>query len=190
MTVGEYKGDIDVLSIDGHYRVTSSDSVPIQAHFGQLIVSNGINSDTTIQIIFGFNNGYMAYRQANYNTVAGSWNWTEWFAVATATPPQEYQLPRAEGIDGSCKYYRTQDQKCHIDGVLGSALTPILTNNKVLGTLPVGYRPIARVQRPATFLLFGGTFLAGTLFIEPNGTIITQTALDHGVNFAYFQMDF
>ena len=125
-----------------------------------------------------------------YNSGAVGEKWSGWQKISTSTPRQEYQLPRAEGIDGSCKYYRAQDQKCHIDGVLGSISTPILTDNKVIGTLPVGYRPIARVQRPATFLLFGGAFLAGTLFIEPNGTIITQTALDYGVNFAYFQIDF
>lgn len=59
---------------------------------------------------------------------------------ATATPPQEFNLPLADGISGTAKYSKDQFGIVRLYmAVVKDAGT--ITNNEILGTLPEGFRP-------------------------------------------------
>ena len=59
---------------------------------------------------------------------------------ADATPPQEYDLPLAEGLTGTAKYSKDQFGLVSIV-VSASAQSGTVTSGQVVGTLPAGFRP-------------------------------------------------
>lgn len=73
-----------------------------------------------------------------------------WVPLATATPPQEYDLPLAEGwtsqISRSCRYAITQENVVVVTfKAVHSAATPASTDT-MIATLPDGFRPTALVH--------------------------------------------
>ena len=164
-------GDINTLIIDGHYRVETNANLPPATHFGQVLVLNG-NSDTVTQIASGYHTGYMAYRQSNYNFTSGVWNWTKWVEFATATPPQEYDLPLSEGVSVlvGAKHAYSKDQFnkviVHIS-VDGS--TVFAAGDNVIGSLPVGFRPSTSVHSTGWSITGNGTTVG--IYIHPDGTV-------------------
>ena len=70
------------------------------------------------------------------------WNtsWSKWEPIATATPPQEFNLPLVDGISGTAKYSKDQFGIVRVYvAVLKNSGT--ITNNEILGTLPEGFCP-------------------------------------------------
>ena len=70
-------------------------------------------------------------------------SWNEWRRLATATPPQEYDLPLADGIvarDSGCKYSKTQNNICTMS-ISCEKSTDGLLPEMTIATLPEGYRP-------------------------------------------------
>ena len=62
-----------------------------------------------------------------------------WAKLATATPPQEFNLPLVDGISGTAKYSKDQFGIVRVYvAVLKNSGT--ITNNEILGTLPEGFR--------------------------------------------------
>lgn len=94
-------------------------------------------------------------------------NFSGWKEIATATPPQEYDLPLAEGVTAApaAIYYKTQDNIVHIEMMVSGEFS----GDTILAVLPVGYRP-KRVIRctPSCWL---SPQLSGTGFITPDGNI-------------------
>lgn len=84
----------------------------------------------TLDFIANYANKKLAYRLAA----------AEWAEIATATPPQEYDLPLVDGISGTAKYSKDQFGivRVHMAVVQDSGT---ITNNEILGTLPEGFRP-------------------------------------------------
>ena len=62
--------------------------------------------------------------------------WKGWKPIATATPPQEFDLPLAEGVSGLAKYSKDQFGRVQLRGWITGA-----TANSVVATLPSGFRP-------------------------------------------------
>mgnify|MGYP005755900195 CR=1 FL=1 len=76
--------------------------------------------------------GYV-YVRKNINSAG----WTSWYRFATATPPQEYDLPLAEGVSGAIKYSKDQMGVVRLLGQVELA-----TNQSGIigiGTLPEGF---------------------------------------------------
>ena len=76
--------------------------------------------------------------------------WTDWIHIATATPPQEYDLPLAEGwtsqISGSCRYAKSQENIVFVTfKVVHDEATPASTDT-MIATLPEGFWPSALVH--------------------------------------------
>ena len=92
--------------------------------------------------------------------------------IATTTPPQEYDLPLAEGITAlqPCTYYKNQFGEV----IVGGTVAGTISQDTIIGTLPVGYRPIEVIERPAT-IGTGSTRYPGTIFINPYGVITITT---------------
>ncbi len=74
--------------------------------------------------------------------------WSGWVQIATATPPQEYDLPLAAGWTGTIKYFRTQENVVTVHGEISKAGGIVAYS--VFSTLPIGFRPDREFCVPAT----------------------------------------
>lgn len=77
----------------------------------------------------------------NASSSAGS-VWTGWKPLATATPPQEFDLPLAEGYtqNNGCKYSKDQFNVVRVTFNLSKSAGTI-AGGEVVATLPAGFRP-------------------------------------------------
>lgn len=111
---------------------------------------------------------YQGRKFAIFNTAGLSDLWigsmgssfSGWKPFATAEPPQEYSLP---DVDGTITYSKDQFGRVYLY-IYITATT--ISNEKLLGTLPVGYRPSSQVTALARV---GGTF--ATVDITTTGSI-------------------
>lgn len=107
-------------------------------------------------------------------------------ALATATPPQEFNLPLAEGMSVGypCTYYKNQFNEVKIVG----AAKGNLSDGVLLATLPEGFRPSGACDRPVLFTISGSSF-GGTLNVSTNGEI-RCFMLQRNATDVYFEMSF
>lgn len=93
-----------------------------------------------LDLIAGYSNNRLAYRFVNKD-------WTE---IATATPPQEFDLPLADNwtTQQASTYFKTQE------GIVVARIaiksTAEYTSGGLLFTLPEGFRPSENVEFPCT----------------------------------------
>lgn len=82
----------------------------------------------------------MAYRRKSNGV------WGDWMPISTATPPQEFDLPLADGFSvwGVCSYFKTQDSIVTLNVNISNTLVTA-GNEVIIGILPVGFRPIGHV---------------------------------------------
>ena len=93
--------------------------------------------------------------------------WQKWEKIATSTPPQEYDLPLAEGWSGTAKYYKTQENVCVVS--LDISKNSELTTGESVGVVPAGFRPAYVKMSPAsTFAPSGST----TIGVSTGGSIL------------------
>lgn len=72
------------------------------------------------------------------------------------TPPQEFDLPLAEGVSPPAKYCKTQ---FGMVWVYINVLKPddgAFSNGEQIGTLPAGFRPAYSIYVPAVVCITGG----------------------------------
>ena len=93
--------------------------------------------------------------------------WSGWAQVATAEPPQEYDLTTT---NGRITYSKDQIGRVYLYVYL-TGIT--IEENKIIGTLPVGYRPSYLVS---TLARIGGSF--GTIDISTAGAITLRNTYD------------
>ena len=92
--------------------------------------------------------------------------WNDWRQIATATPPQVYDLPLAEGWSGIAKYYKSQENICVVE--LDILKSSTIESAEVLATLPEGFRPsYHRMQPVITYSPHGST----TIGVDTTGSI-------------------
>lgn len=141
---------------------------------------SGVNGSYDAWIAFD-GSGHFKFARVADNTLPTSSNWVD---VATATPPQEFDLPLADGYTPqythSCIYYKTQET---IVGVNVALTGEIPANSDVIiGTLPMGFRPkvTCRGVAGSHFSPYG----VGSCSIDKNGNIIVRfTAAQVRCNF-------
>ncbi len=108
---------------------------------------------------------------AYYRTFDGS-AWHDWIPLATATPPQEFGLPLAEGVSAvSSAYWKDQFGVVtgHFNVLASSSQTG---SSPVIATLPEGFRPSR--QANATAVVSSGESLG--LLVLVTGEIQLQDA--------------
>ena len=101
--------------------------------FGQLVVSGMLGGDTAAQIAFSHDGSRVEFRCGASLTTTPVWS--EWVSYSTTTPPQEFNLPLAEGVSGLAKYSKDQFGRVQLRGWITGA-----TANSVVATLPSGFR--------------------------------------------------
>ena len=95
-----------------------------------------------------------------------------WAKLSTATPPQEFDLPLADGIIAlqPCIYWKNQFEEVTIYGCTYGEVT----EGDTIATLPEGFRPDHPVEWPASFTGDAGR-VSGTVFISESGIVSIHT---------------
>ena len=106
--------------------------------------------------------------------------WNDWGVTATATPPQEFDLPLADGLEPiePCRYSKDQFGRVlvNIDCKPTTGIVSIGENQSLsIGTLPEGFRP-AHYTSNACEVIVGQSRYIGTFDINEYGTITLWTA--------------
>lgn len=148
-----------------YWFTTSNENGP-GFNFGQLLVVHGAG-DTIAQIAWDYSTNKMVFRTGNPPEIGGSRTWNEWKQIATATPPQEFDLPLAEGWTAwkPTKYWKTQENIVTV--VICIRASESHESGSKIGTLPAGFRPASNIEVPATI----GSYSTGTVQIMSGGTI-------------------
>lgn len=96
----------------------------------------------------------------------------DWTYIPIITPPEEYDLPLADGITAlqPCTYYKNQFSEVTLGGCTSGSVSDGVT----IATLPEGFRPDHPIERPATFTANGNRY-AGSVFITANGIVSIHT---------------
>lgn len=99
-----------------------------------------------------------------------------WAKLAIAQPPQEFDLPLADGITAlqPCTYWKNQFEEVTIYGCTYGEVT----EGDTIATLPEGFRPDHPVEWPASFTGDAGR-VSGTVFISESGIVSIHTTAPH-----------
>ena len=124
--------------------------------------ATGLVSNYKVIIVYPSSNVVLPY----INIMNYEGKWTGWTQIPTATPPEMYNLPLADGFSvwGVCSYFKTQDNIVTLNVNLSHTLVTA-GNDVIIGNLPVGFRPIGHVIAAA---YCNG---AGYIFIDYHGVI-------------------
>lgn len=124
----------------------------------------------------------------------GTWNpdrepnWTGWRQYATATPPQEYDLPLLDGwtnIDRST-YFKTQENVVVLT-LSAQYISGVITGESCVATLPEGYRPTKTI--PALCGISATGTETGYIKVDASGNVFFG-ADGQGINKVFAQILF
>lgn len=160
--------DLNDVTVDGHYRTNGEcTNVPITGggweQWTQLLVITGLYSDNTTQIMPIYYTGDVWLR-----TIKAPGVWTPWRKISIATPPQEYDLPLAEGMSAvnPCTYRKNQFSEVSV----GGSASGTIEVGTAIATLPSGFRPTKTVEHPAVYSV-SGIWAAGTIVVTTDGIV-------------------
>lgn len=119
------------------------------------------NLSYTLDFIASYATKKLAYRLAT----------GQWAEVATATPPQEYNLPLAEGwiAHRGSVYFKTQDNVVTVYFQVKNATAQ--SGEVTLATLPAGFRPINLIGGSGYCAIPGGKYSPADMKVYPDGNI-------------------
>ena len=137
-----------------------------------------------------------AVRMSDGKEYVGTWNpdrepnWTGWMEQACATPPQQFNLPLADGLIQSSASWYSKDQfgQVHVHGAI-SAGSGSLEWDTLVATLPEGYRPSAKIESAAAFAS-GVENGPGSVAVSADGTIKVFPDISVAQKVAYFDLFF
>lgn len=168
---------IGTTAIHGTSKNVPPDVIP--GNWGLLTVSAnskngqvGCTQHLSIMVTEGY---FPQIYERNWNGL----NWSKWARIATATPPQVFDLPLAEEMQplpdyGSNKYWKNQFNEVGI--TISVTKTDIATNDiensSLLATLPAGFRP-ATIVSGAAFADRGAESVVypACIVIYPDGSV-------------------
>ena len=146
----------------------SDEYIPSVSYYGVLIAMKISNNALQLKWFTPLNGN--GTRAGDYTGVYRSGSippWSGWAPEATAEPPQEYNLTTK---NGRITYSKDQFGRVYLYIYL-TGIT--IEENKILGTLPAGYRPSYLVS---TLARIGGSF--GTIDISTVGDIALRNTYD------------
>lgn len=174
-------GDItDIPRVSGTYSIGQDvTGMPVSGGCLAHVISDGYS--VAITVWFG---------NTQYIRVGSGEVWDDWDILATATPPQQFDLPMAEGLIQSSASWYSKDQfgQVHVHGAI-SAGSGSLGWDTLVATLPEGYRPSEKVEAAATFAS-GGTSGSGAVAVAVDGTIKAFPDISSAQKVVYFDLFF
>ena len=94
--------------------------------------------------------------------------WRTWTKTALVIPPQEFDLPLAEGVGDSAKYSKDQLGRVQLRGWITGA-----TADTVVATLPAGFRPASAAHFIQAISSSSQCGIARVI-VRPDGTIYVE----------------
>ena len=94
-----------------------------------------------------------------------------WAKLATATPPQEFDLPLADGISNYATSVYHKNQFNEVSVRVSISATNAIQNGATIATLPEGFRPAKAIDTDATGYVSGSSWFACRLVIQPSGAV-------------------
>ena len=144
----------------------------LSGSFSLLVEPNGAYGNGCKQTITDNNQGITDTRVMS-DVAPG--HWSEWKTLATATPPQEFDLPLAEGLAGYAKYNKNQFGQVLItlQDIVFESGESFKIQNTLIGTLPEGFRPTRNIYTTAVATGDSGIPISGVfqLWERPDGNI-------------------
>lgn len=143
------------------------------SNWGLLAVSSNTEDDGTactqrLSIMVIENQEPLLYER-NWNGI----NWSKWARLGTATPPQEFDLPLAEGFanggGGNSIYWKDQFNQVHFCICVSTPQISV-TAGVVVATLPEVFRPRKTLIYDCASLE-GSTRRSGSFNVKTDGTI-------------------
>lgn len=142
---------------------------------------------------------YLAYHRDDgicYTAAYHNGHVVEWRQAAYAEPPQEYDLPLAEGFtkkydEVRCNYAKDQFGRVYVKGMV-KADEPFGINT-LFANLPEGFLPATgnHVEAPAMFSVVGSaSFFSGRVFATSEGWLIAATLPTYETTEMVFAFDF
>lgn len=173
----------DFLSVGRYVKVDeSTGNLPDPSiDFGRAY-NIGLSDTALVQIVYSrygniYARGFAAWEEPKFR---------KWTLVATATPPQEDNLPLASGWSGAAKYFKTQEGVC----VLSLSVTSdtAFRTGDLIATLPIDCAPTYSMSRPASAFAPHSActvFLAddGSIRLEDVSTLTSQRVLYANITF-------
>ena len=95
----------------------------------------------------------------------------DWIKLATATPPQEYELPLADDITNYATSVYHKNQFNEVSLRVSVSATNAIQNGATIATLPEGFRPAKAIDTDATGYVSGSSWFACRLVIQPSGVV-------------------
>lgn len=141
------------------------------ANWGLLTVSANTEkgqSGCTQHLSITVSEGYFPQvYERNFNGI----NWSNWARIATATPPQIFNLPLVDGFSNfentTSAYWKNQFGEMTV--ILQAKKEQPISDIEIAAYLPAGFRPSA----PQRFLCLGPTLRKpGFLYVTPDGSIV------------------
>ena len=168
----------DILTV-GSYAITGANAsgilnMPITAA-GRMYVFQG---DTIVLQVWTMNTHTSAVygKVLFYRKYVPELGWSEWWEIAVATPPQEYDLSLAGGWIKSrcCKYFKTQESLCIVNCSING---PVVIGSSCVATLSEGFRPKETCAFPGQVYKSGERRTADVLVLS-NGEIHVYADVD------------
>ena len=113
--------------------------------------------------------------------------WQAWEFAATTTPPQEFDLPLAEGWEGNVnhKYLKTQEGIVIINSEFLLSDGASVTSGSTIATMPQGFRPQRWTVFPAVVQDLGERY-AASVQIGSTGSVIYNGRSNSSTTFRIF----
>lgn len=137
----------------------------------------------TLDLLANYGNKRLAYRLAT----------GDWYEIATATPPQKFDLPLLDGryTNYRAQYRKTQEGLVVVNAILELSEGYSASDSTQIAILPEGFRPATSFMYPVS-VQDGSTRASAIVQIGTNGTIIyygassTTAAFRIYLNAAFF----
>lgn len=188
----------DVLSlapgrylIDGLTIQANDMHLPVPAWHYEIVVyasenKIGLTQNYKAIKVYPSNTGAEYTNQMNYDG-----NWTGWVKTATATKPDEHDLPLAAGVSATIAeptYFKTQDGVVVVTLDINANEQIAKGTTKVVANLPAGYRPTRKIS-VCVLTHYAGVDGVALATVSPNGAVSCASAANSWQHF-YGQVSF
>ena len=159
--------DCNDIADFGLYRVQNDTANGYTSTVGDSVINAPWDMNTMFQLFLSASAGKMLWR----TKVSALENpWSEWFPLANATPPQEFDLPLAEGFSslGSEPSTYWKNQFGEVTVILQVKKNQPISDGEIAAYLPAGFSPSMQLRYPC---LAPASRSMGFLYVYPNGGI-------------------
>ena len=176
-SIGIPGDDCNNLENFGLYRVqTTTANCPVPAILGDTLINAPWDENTILQLFFGVSVGKIFWRRRIHISENP---WSNWFPLANATPPQEFDLPLADGWIrvNAAEYWKTQEGVVIVTfRVAPENGAAIDTSSHTIAMLPEGFRPNGYTPHIAVSTMNPGTEIYdASAWVDNTGAIKART---------------